>query len=116
LDSQHGLAPYLVHETRNEFPVLAILEDSALDAAMPKWEEMVLTWEELCVLPTRWKSALKVIAILPGAGTLYQRSPVRGVRRVYLRKSALHLYYTFDDDEVIVRALWGAHRERGPQL
>jgi len=24
--------------------------------------------------------------------------------------------YTFDDDDVIVRALWGAHRERGPQL
>jgi hypothetical protein len=35
---------------------------------------------------------------------------------VYLRKMALHLYYTFDDDEVIVRALWAAHRERGPQL
>lgn len=27
-----------------------------------------------------------------------------------------HLYYTFSDDEVIVRALWGARRERGPQL
>ena len=62
------------------------------------------------------EQALKVIAILPGAGTLYQRSPVRGVRRVYLRRTALHLYYTFDDDEVIVRALWGAHRRRGPQM
>lgn len=62
------------------------------------------------------EQVLKVIAILPGAGTLYQRSPVRGVRRVYLRRTALHLYYTFDDDEVIVRALWGAHRGRGPQI
>jgi plasmid stabilization system protein ParE len=62
------------------------------------------------------EQALKVIAILPGAGTPYQRSPVRGVRRVYLRRTVLHLYYTFDDDEVIVRALWGAHRGRGPQL
>jgi plasmid stabilization system protein ParE len=62
------------------------------------------------------EQALKVISILPGAGTLYQRSPVRGVRRVYLRRTALHLYYTFDDDEVIVRALWGAHRGRGPQI
>ena len=43
---------------RNEFPVLAILEDSALDAAMPEWNEMLLTWEQLGVLPTRWKSAL----------------------------------------------------------
>lgn len=62
------------------------------------------------------EQALKVIAILPGAGTLYQRSPVRGVRRVYLRRTALHLYYTFDDNEVIVRALWGAHREHSPQI
>jgi hypothetical protein len=43
---------------RNEFPVLAIHEDSALDAAMPEWDEISLSWEELGVLPTRWKSAL----------------------------------------------------------
>jgi hypothetical protein len=43
---------------RNTMPVLAILEDSVLDAAMPEWDEMTLTWEELGVLPTRWKSAL----------------------------------------------------------
>jgi len=43
---------------RNEFPVLAILEDSALDAAMPQWDAINLTREELRVLPTRWKSAL----------------------------------------------------------
>lgn len=43
---------------RNEIPILAVLEESALDAAMPKWDEIALTWEELGVLPTRWKSAL----------------------------------------------------------
>jgi hypothetical protein len=43
---------------RNTMPVLAILEDSALDAAMPEWDEMTLTWEELGALPTRWRSAL----------------------------------------------------------
>jgi hypothetical protein len=43
---------------RNEIPIAAVLEDSALDAAMPEWDEMELTWEELGVLPTRWKSAL----------------------------------------------------------
>ena len=43
-------------------------------------------------------------------------SPVPGVRRVYLRRVAVHLYYTFDDTGVIVRALWGARRERGPQI
>lgn len=44
---------------RNEFPVLAVLEDSALDTAMPEWDEIVLSWEELSVLPTRWKSKLE---------------------------------------------------------
>jgi hypothetical protein len=39
-------------------PGLAILQDSALDAAIPLWDEILLTWEELAVLPTRWRSAL----------------------------------------------------------
>jgi hypothetical protein len=43
---------------RNDMPVLAILQDSALDAAMTPWDEILLTWEELAVLPTRWRSAL----------------------------------------------------------
>jgi|SRR5262245_17442699 len=43
---------------RNEMPVLSILEESMLDAAMPEWDEIEITWEELSVLPTRWKSAL----------------------------------------------------------
>lgn len=62
------------------------------------------------------EQALKIVATLPGAGTVYTRSPISGVRRVYLRRVALHLYYTFGDGEVIVRALWGARRERGPQF
>lgn len=43
---------------RNEFPVLAILDESALDVAMPDWRELDLSWEELSSLPTRWKSKL----------------------------------------------------------
>jgi plasmid stabilization system protein ParE len=62
------------------------------------------------------EQAVKIVAMLPGAGTVYARSPIPGVRRVYLRRVALHLYYTFDDSEVIVRAIWGARRERGPQF
>ena len=62
------------------------------------------------------EQALKIVAALPGAGTAYAGSPVPGVRRVYLRRVAAHPYYTFDDDEVIIRALWGVRRERGPQL
>ena len=62
------------------------------------------------------EQALKIVALLPGAGTVYAASPVSGVRRVYLRRVGLHLYYTFDDDTVLVRALWRARRERGPEL
>ncbi|MCP4259361.1 MAG: GIY-YIG nuclease family protein [Planctomycetes bacterium] len=43
---------------RNVIPILSILEDSALDARMPKWDSLILSWEELGVLPSRWKSAL----------------------------------------------------------
>ena len=46
------------HRPKNEMPVLAILEDSALDTTMPPWDEIELTWEELGVLPMRWRSAL----------------------------------------------------------
>ena len=46
------------HSHRNNMPILSILEDSALDAAMAEWDEIVITWEELGVLPSRWKSTL----------------------------------------------------------
>jgi len=62
------------------------------------------------------EQALRIIAALPGAGPLYPQSPVPGVRRMYLRRVDAHLYYTFDDARVIVRALWGARRERGPRI
>jgi len=51
------------------------------------------------------EQAVKIIALLPGAGTRYTASPMPGVRRVYLRRVALHLYYTFDEHQVIIRAL-----------
>ena len=62
------------------------------------------------------EQALKIVAILPGAGSLYAKSPIPNVRRAYLRRVGLHLYYTFNDDDVIVRALWAARREHGPEL
>ena len=62
------------------------------------------------------EQALQIIALLRGVGSIYTRSPIPDAHGVYLRRVALHLYYTFSDDEVIVRALWGAHRERGPEL
>jgi hypothetical protein len=43
---------------RNTMPVHAILEDSALDAAMKKWDELDLTWNQLSILPKRWQAKL----------------------------------------------------------
>ena len=43
---------------RNEFPVIAVLEDSALAAALPEWDEIDFTWEALQILPTRLKFKL----------------------------------------------------------
>jgi GIY-YIG catalytic domain len=42
----------------NTMPVHAILEDSALDAAMKKWDELDLTWNQLSILPKRWQAKL----------------------------------------------------------
>lgn len=65
---------------------------------------------------TEIEGAIRIVAVLPGAGTPYTKSSTPELRRLYLRKIACHLYYTFDDEEVVVRALWGAKRERGPHL
>jgi len=43
---------------RNEIPVIAILEESALDGAIPEWHEMSFSWEDLSVLPRSWRSLL----------------------------------------------------------
>ena len=68
------------------------------------------------VFVTEFEEALRVLAWLPGAGTPYPQAGIAGVRRIYVRKVACHLYYTFDEQEVIVRAFWGARRRRGPRL
>lgn len=58
--------------------------------------------------------AIEILALLPGAGAPYTQTGVPELRRLYVRKLGCHLYYTFDADDVIVRALWGASRQRGP--
>jgi plasmid stabilization system protein ParE len=60
------------------------------------------------------ESAVRLLALLPSVGRPYTRAGMSGLRRLYLEKVTCHLYYTFDEDTVIVRALWGARRERGP--
>lgn len=60
------------------------------------------------------EEAVTILAVLPGAGHPYPSAGIAGLRRLYLEKVAHHLYYTFDDEQVIVRAFWGARRGRRP--
>lgn len=68
------------------------------------------------VFAAELEDALKFVAFVPAAGTTYSQAGVAGLRRVYMQKIDCHLYYTFDDRQVIVRALWGARRRSGPRL
>jgi hypothetical protein len=43
---------------KNAIPILAIHEESAFDAAMPAWDQITLTWQEVGALPVRWRAAL----------------------------------------------------------
>jgi plasmid stabilization system protein ParE len=62
------------------------------------------------------QEAIKLLGVLPGAGTPYTQTPVTELRRIYIRAIGCHAYYTFNETEVIVRAFWPARRERGPRL
>ena len=62
------------------------------------------------------ESAVEVLKILPGVGTLYTAAGFPGLRRLYLRRIGCHVYYTFDDRQVVFRALWGVRRGRGPHF
>jgi hypothetical protein len=54
----------------------------------------------------------------PESGELWRIRGKRTIRRWLLRKTAQHLYYVYspEHDEILVLALWGARRGRGPRL
>ena len=66
------------------------------------------------VFATELEAALRLLALLPGAGTPYTKLSVPGLRRWYLPRVGCHLYYTFDEHEVIVRAWGGCSPPPGP--
>lgn len=65
------------------------------------------------------ETAVARIARAPYSGALYPQATVRAeVRRVLLRRSRYHVYYTCDAERgrAIIRAVWHAARGRGPRL
>lgn len=68
------------------------------------------------VFANELERVIEILSKLPGVGSDYSASPVPGVRRVYLRRSSVHVYYSFDDREVLIRAVWSARLEHGPEI
>jgi plasmid stabilization system protein ParE len=60
--------------------------------------------------------ALKMLSAVPGIGSPYPSAPITGVRRFYLERLTSHLYYTFDERELVIRALWHARRGSKPDF
>lgn len=60
--------------------------------------------------------AIDALSVVPGIGSPYLKAPIAGVRRFYLERLMSHLYYTHDEHEVIIRALWHARRSSGPDF
>src|SRR5262245_34729388 len=68
------------------------------------------------VFVKEFEEALRTLSWLPGAGSPYPQAGILGVRRLLVRKLACHVYYTFNERTVIVRAFWSARRREGPRL
>jgi len=62
------------------------------------------------------EEAITFVSGFPSSGTRYGQARLKNVFRVFLERVGCHLYYTFDDEEVIVRSIWGARRRRGPRI
>ena len=54
----------------------------------------------------------------PESGSVYATHKTGAVRRILLARTSHHLYFRYrpERDELIVLAVWGAPRERGPKL
>lgn len=77
-------------------------------------------WQENSVRPEilhhDLDEAIGTLSLVPGIGSPYPTASIPGIRRLYLERLTAHLYYTFDDREVVIRALWHARRGSGPVL
>ncbi len=63
-------------------------------------------------------AALERISARPkSAGTLYEQGNLEApVRRVLMPKTANHVYFAVEGDEIVVVSIWGAPKKRGPKL
>jgi plasmid stabilization system protein ParE len=62
------------------------------------------------------EKAVEMLSVLPGIGSPYPSAPIPGVRRLFIERLTSHLYYTYTEREVVVRALWHARRGSSPNF
>ena len=62
--------------------------------------------------------AQRRLSTKPTLGLVYTEHKSGVVRRIFLSKTRHHLYYRYhpDREELVVLAVWGAPKERGPKL
>jgi len=61
-------------------------------------------------------NAIATLEAAPSAGHRAPHPEVKGLRRILLRATHYHVYYVFDDDVVVVLAVWSAVMGSGPNL
>lgn len=77
------------------------------------WQENTTRPE---ILHQDMSEAIQMLSVLPGIGSPYPESPLRGVRRLYLERLMSHIYYTYNDRELVIRAVWHARRGSAPDI
>jgi hypothetical protein len=73
-----------------------------LRATVVWWREQRHSTEALA---DEIEEAVELVAIPPGVGAADRSCPVDGVRRLYMRRVSYHVYYTYDDEVVTIRAV-----------
>ncbi len=59
---------------------------------------------------------LDTIVATPTIGTSYPSTFEVPVRRVLMKKTNNHVYFTVQGDEVVILSVWGAPKKHGPKL
>jgi len=63
-----------------------------------------------------FEATLELLAAMPASGTAAPSHRYPGLRRRILPRTRYFVYYTVDDDIVIVRSIWHGQRGKRPRL
>ncbi len=61
-------------------------------------------------------ACVELLGRMPRVGRRYRHPHVGGLRRVLLRASRHHVYYTIDETQIVIHAVWHAQRGADPEL